>query len=192
MYKKELKQVILETSYKVMAKQGVSAIRMRDLAKSCDCAVGTIYNVFETFEEIHFHLNLRTFKNLIERLITFLQELIAQNLSIEELLPKIGWEYITFAKGDTNAWKALFEHAPASEPPSWYVQEIDRYIQIVQDGLMENFQVSQEEANRLINHFWFAIHGVCSIVLNKKATNHSEEFVQSYVDHCLRGIYKLI
>lgn len=192
MYKRELKQAILETSYGVMAKQGVSAIRMRDLAKACNCAVGTIYNVFSTFEEIHFHLNLRTFTSLIERLISALKRSIAQKLSIEELLPKIGWEYITFAKEDTYAWKALFEQAPVSEPPDWYIQKIDHYIQIVQDLLIINFQVSEGEANRLINYFWFAIHGVSSIVLNKKATNHSEEFVQSYVDHCLRGIYKLI
>lgn len=192
MQKQVLKQAILENSYAILTSEGISAIRMRELAKSCHCAVGTIYNVFETFEEIHFHLNLRTFKNLIEKLIQSLKEAIEQKLSMEELLPKVGWEYISFAKNETNSWKALFEYAPKKEPPPWYGQEIDRYIQIVEGILKENFHISEEKANQLINYFWFAIHGVSSIVLNKKATNHSDEFVESYVDHCLHGIYKLI
>ncbi|NGX26443.1 MAG: hypothetical protein K940chlam6_00364 [Chlamydiae bacterium] len=192
MVTKDLKQTILDHSYKTMTKEGVLAIRMRDLAKSCKCAVGTIYNVFETFDDIHYHLNLRTFKRLFNRLYTTLKKAALAKIAIEEILPRIGWEYIAFAKEETNSWKALFEYAPEGEQPSWYRKEIDRNLQLAEEFLQKNFQISKEKANQLMSYFWFAIHGVSAIVLNKKATNHSDEFVQSYVDHCLRGIYKLI
>ncbi|NGX47809.1 MAG: hypothetical protein K1000chlam3_01194 [Chlamydiae bacterium] len=189
---KDLKQTILDHSYKTMTKEGVLAIRMRDLAKSCKCAVGTIYNVFETFDDIHYHLNLHTFKRLFNRLYTTLKKAALAKIAIEEILPRIGWEYIAFAKEETNSWKALFEYAPEGEQPSWYRKEIDRNLQLAEEFLQKNFQISKEKANQLMSYFWFAIHGVSAIVLNKKATNHSDEFVESYVDHCLRGIYKLI
>lgn len=188
----QLKQSILNQSYQVLEAKGLSAIRMRDLAKACQCAVGTIYNVFATFEEIHFHLNLLTFRKLIKRLHDATQEGLGQNLTFEELFPKVGWEYIRFAKEETNAWKALFEQAPENEPPDWYRAEIDRCMMQIEELLQRHFQISRERVSQLINYFWFAIHGVSSIVLNKKATNHSDEFVDSYVDHCLRGIYHLI
>ncbi|NGX59144.1 MAG: hypothetical protein KR126chlam3_00291 [Chlamydiae bacterium] len=189
---KDLKQTILDHSYKTMNKQGVSAIRMRDLAKSSRCAVGTIYNIFETFDDIHYHLNLRTFKRLYNRLMTTLKDGVEAKTTLEEILLKIGWEYIAFAKDETHCWKALFEQAPPKEQPAWYRKEVNRHFQLAEEFIQINFQITEEKANRLISYFWFAIHGVSSIVLNRKATNHSDEFVQGYVQHCLRGIYQLI
>ncbi|MDN3506856.1 MAG: TetR/AcrR family transcriptional regulator [Simkaniaceae bacterium] len=186
---KDLKQTILDQSHKTLVSEGVGAIRMRDLAKSCGCAVGTLYNVFETFDEIHFHLNVHTFKKLFKRLFETLK---SAEVPLEDILPKIGWEYIAFAKENTHSFKALFEYAPEGEQPVWYREVVNEHFQKAEEFLEKTYEISKEKAEALISYFWFAIHGVSSIVLNRKATNHSDEFVQSYVDHCLRGIYKLI
>jgi len=186
---KDLKQTILDHSYKTLVKEGVLAIRMRDLANSCKCAVGTLYNVFETFDDIHYHLNLRTFKTVFNRLFDTLK---ISDVPLEDVLPKIGWEYIAFAKEHTHGWKALFEYAPTGEQPNWYRDEVNAHFQKAEEFLENKYDISSEMAERLISYFWFSIHGVSSIVLNKKSTNHSDEFVESYVDHCLRGIYKLL
>lgn len=188
----DLKQTILDSSYQVLENQGITAIRMRDLAKSCSCAVGTLYNAFETFEDIHFHLNLRTFKRLFTHLYTALQECVADGMAPDESISKMGWVYIDFAKKETNAWKALFENAPKSDPPKWYIKEVDRQMKQAEKVVQKHYNLTEEKAHELINYFWFAVHGVCSIVLNKRAVIHSDAFVQTYVDHCLRGIYKLI
>jgi AcrR family transcriptional regulator len=189
MTKKKLQTLVLDHSYKTMEAEGVEAIRMRDLAKACGCAVGSLYNTFETFEEIHFHLNLRTFRDLFGQLFDTLKN---ADEAIEDVLPKIGWVYITYAKEHTNGWKALFENAPKSAPPKWYREVVDEHFQKAESVLEKKYGITKEKAEQLISYFWFAIHGVSSIVLNKKATNHSDEFVQSYVDHCLRGIYSLL
>jgi len=192
MGKEDLRQAILDNSYKTLTEEGVMAIRMRDLAKACNCSVGTLYNVFNTFEEIHFHLNLRTFKILFTRLFATLKQAEESNTSLEEILPALGWEYIAFAKEETHSWKALFEQAPEGNKPSWYREELTRHFGAAEESIERIFVISREKAEKLISYFWFAIHGVCSIVLNKKSTNHSDEFVKSYVDHCLRGIYRLV
>lgn len=188
----QLKQVILKYSYSILERKGISAIRMRDLAKSCNCAIGTLYNVFETFEDIHYHLNLQTFRELMERLLYCLEKGITKKLSIQELLSSVGWEYIAFAKEKTNSWKALFECTPKSDPPNWYLKEFDQYFEMVEKILKRNLLISGEKIEKLIHYFWFSIHGISSIVLNKKAIQYSNEFIQPYMEHCLRGIYTLI
>lgn len=187
-----LKQAILDSSYQTLGSEGVNAIRMRDLAKSCSCAVGTLYNTFETFEEIHFHLNLRTFIRLFNELYRELRLCAKAQTPLEEAITKMGWSYIKFAKQDPHCWKALFENAPKSDPPNWYREEVDQYMKQAEKILKDHYQLSEKKAHQLINYFWFAVHGVCSIVLNKRAVIHSDHFIKTYVDHCLKGIYTLI
>ncbi len=188
----DLRQTILDHSYKTMTKKGVTAIRMRDIASACACAVGTIYNVFDTFDDIHFNLNLRTFKRLYERLYKALQEATQSGVSLEDALPQVGWEYIAFAKEETHCFKALFEYAPQKEQPVWYREAVSKHLGQIIELMEKHYGLTTEKADRLISYFWFSIHGVCSIVLNKKSTAHSDEFIEPYVDHCLRGIYKLV
>ncbi len=190
--REKLKQVVLDHAFQTLKEKGVAEIRIRSLAKASDCAVGSIYNLFDDLDDILFHLNLRALKELFYMLHTNLEDGIKAHLSIEEILPRLGWVYIDFGRENYHLWKSIFESAPASKIPSWYQAEIAKNMRQFEKILQEGYQLSEEKATQLINYFWFAIHGVSSILLNRKATDHSEDFLNSYVNHCLRGIQKFI
>lgn len=186
-----LQQSVLEEAFQVVRKSGISAIRMRELAANSGCSVGTLYNLFENLDEIHFHVNARTFSMLFNELFSELERLHNEGVSLEEILPKLGWVYIAFGKEHFNLWKALFELTPEGEPPGWYRSRIVRSFEKAESFLSMAFNVSAEKASKILNYFWFSIHGVSSILLHKRATNQSDEFMNSYVEHCLKGIYEL-
>lgn len=187
-----LRKVILGHAHGLLKSNGVSEIKMRSLATASDCSVGTLYNVFKNINEIYFHLNIRTIKELLHLLFAELKQGTEEKAHLKEILPRMGWVYIRFGQNNLHCWKALFETQAAAPPPYWYTVEISKEMKPFEELLMKEYLFSLEKANQLINYFWFAIHGVSSIILNKKATNHSEEFLQKYVDHCLRGIYELL
>ena len=182
---------VLEEAFLVAKKKGISAIRMRELAAARGCAVGTLYNLFENLDEIHYHINLRTFKMLFGRVFQRLEELHGEGVSLEEILPKLGWTYIDFGKEYFHLWNALFENTPQSKPPSWYRSVIDENFERAEQFIVFTYHLKPEKASKLVNYFWFSIHGVSSIILHKRASNQSDEFLNSYVEHCLRGIYEL-
>ena len=128
---------------------------------------------------------------LYKRLFEELQDLSKKGIALEEILPKLGWTYIAFGKEYFYLWQALFENTPGGESPPWYRSVIVESFEQVEQYLSLTFNLSPERASKMVNYFWFSIHGVSSIILHKRASNQSDEFLNSYVEHCLRGIYEL-
>lgn len=187
-----LQHSVLEEAFLVVKEKGIGSIRMRELSSACGCSVGTLYNLFENLDDIHYHINLRTFKMLFGKILQKLEELSKQGIKLEEILPKLGWAYITFGKEQFHLWKALFENTPQSKPPSWYRSVINESFEQAEQYIAQTFEFSPEKASKLVNYFWFSIHGVSSIILHKRASNQSDEFLNSYVEHCLRGVYEFV
>lgn len=185
-----LQQSILEEAFHVVKKSGIGSIRMRSLANKCGCSVGTLYNLFRNLDEIHFYVNLKTFSMLFNTIFSELEQLHSKGLLLEEILPKLGWAYIDFGKEYFQLWKALFELVPEGDPPNWYRNQIVHSFEKAENYIGMAFEISTEKASKLTSYFWFSIHGVSSILLHKRSTNHSDEFMNSYVDHCLKGIYE--
>lgn len=186
-----LQMALLDKAFAIVKDKGMGGIRMRDLASSCGCAVGTIYNLFHNLDEIHYHINLRTFRMLFDKIYEELFSLAQEGSDLENILPKLGWAYIAFGKEHFHLWQALFEITPLSPPPSWYRSVIVESFEKAEDFLSLTFSLTKERASKIVNYFWFSIHGVSSIILHKRASNQSDEFLNSYVEHCLRGIYEL-
>ncbi len=189
MDKNFLRTKILDHAYEILKEKGISNIPIRALAQKSGCSVGSVYNIFEDFEDIQFHLNIRTLKLIFQELYTDLEKAIKKKVTLEELVPHLGWVYIQFGKEHYHCWKSLFELAPDSPQPKWYAYEIAKNLGQFEKCLIEEYSLSKEQANQLINYFWFSVHGVSSIILNRKATNTSDGYIKPYVDHCLKGIF---
>jgi len=189
--KEQLKPILIEHAYAIMKKEGISAIRIRTLAEKAGCSVGTFYNIFETFDDIHYHLNSRVIKELLSYLYVELEKSAREKVPLTEALPQLGWAYLDFGKVNLHSWKTLFESTPTADCPTWYLNQIAERMEPFKELLASAYGLTREHAEKLINYFWFAIHGVSSIILNQKGTDTSDEFLEKYIDHCLRGIHDL-
>jgi len=88
-------------------------------------------------------------------------------------------------------WKSLFESLTVDLLPDWYREKVQEGIQFIKNTIQRAFGLQAEKANQTVNFFWTAMHGITSIMLNKKMEVVSEavheEYSDSYIDHCLKG-----
>ncbi len=188
MSRKELHQKILNIGWQKLQEDGVSALRIRDLAKESGCSIGTVYNTFAGVNEIILKLNVRSLTILCEKILAVLEN--AEDL--KNGVRMMGAAYMDFAKSHPHQWTMLFERESVEEPPKWYLDEVNLKLTSVEQLLMKKFGLEEENAVKLVGFFWAAIHGITSILLHKK-TRIVERFIKEedldrYIDHCLMGM----
>ncbi len=186
-----LKKDILENGWAILNQNGREALRMRDLAKLSDCSVGTVYNLYENLNEIILRLNVRSLDQMYGALHQEMRKEIEVGSDIHNVFQKMGKVYISFGLRHPKLWRSLFESVPIEPMPDWYKEKAQNGLYVIEAAVQKKFGLSEGEANQLVNFFWAAMHGMTSILINRKmeALNESatEAFVTSYIDHCLRG-----
>lgn len=188
MKRDQLKTAILKLGWNVLSTQGAHALRIRYLAKESGCSIGTVYNVFDSLDEIILYLNVRSLDILYQDTFAALKE--AKDL--KEGIRKICNAYMNFAKNYPNQWKTLFENVSSEFVPDWYLEAVNSKFHAIEKQLAEQFGLDETEAKKLVGFFWAAIHGITSIMLNKKMriveSNVCEEDLDAYIEHCIIGM----
>jgi AcrR family transcriptional regulator len=186
-----LKKDILENGWAILNQNGREALRMRELAKLSDCSVGTVYNLYDNLNEIILRLNVRSLDQMYGVLHQEMRKEIECGSNLYEVFHKMGKAYISFGLRYSKLWRSLFESVPIDPMPEWYKEKAQNGLFIIEAAIQKKFGLSEGQANQLVNFFWAAMHGMTSILINRKleALNESatEAFVTSYIDHCLRG-----
>lgn len=100
----ELEALILRAGHALMAETGLQRFSAREVAKRIGYSIGTLYNVFGSFDRLVLAINTRTFglwaASLHERLGR------ADNDRICALVEG----YFDFAQSNTNLWTAIYDH----------------------------------------------------------------------------------
>ncbi len=106
--KKEKKAKILEASIRVFAKKGISNTKMADIAEAADIGKGTIYEYFQSKDEI-FEASFRFFLDGVEN--TFSRKLLGVADPLEKLSAYIcawadvlGSEYLDYVEIILDFW----------------------------------------------------------------------------------------
>lgn len=184
--KSALKAEILDLGWNVL--ENGTGLRIRDLAKGCGCSIGTVYNVFEGMDEIVLRLNVRSLEILYGGILKALE---AED-ELKSGVRAMGSAYMKFAKEHPHRWKMLFENESVEGAPQWYLDEVNAKLREIEGELVRRFYLKVDEAMKLVGFFWAAIHGITSILLNKKTRVVEgiikEEDLDAYVDHCLMGM----
>ena len=107
------KELIIKKAAELFAKEGFSAVKMADIAKACNVAVGTIYKLFASKEELFFAYvqyeidrfydrllqDFQTHKTPKERLAIFVDRMIEAFLDKKKVLTDtIAGDPLFFAK----------------------------------------------------------------------------------------------
>lgn len=182
-----LKTEILNVGWKVLTEKGREALRLRDLAKKGGCSVGTIYNLFENVDEIVLRLNLKCLDLLYGSLHREMERGIKKGEGLKEVLRQMGKAYLRFGMEHPLLWKSLFENLALDSSPEWYREKVDRGIEEIEKAIVKSYGLEADKATEIVSFFWSAIHGITSIILNKKRGQFDEAHLNSYIDHCLKG-----
>ncbi len=160
--REELKNLILKASWKIVGKEGLAGLTARRIAKDINYAPGTIYNLFDSMDDLYLSINSLTLDKLYEILSS--PECNDPKKSPINNMKKMAQLYRDFAKKNRPHWLMLFTHAlpEGQKAPEWYHEKINRLFDPL-EGLLKPFYSDQQSrkqkmASRVL---WASVHGLC-------------------------------
>ncbi len=163
---------LVDAAERTIAEKGLGALKARDLARETECAVGTIYNVFEHLDELILCVGSRTLAMLDAALGVVRPA--TRNGSTEAAvddLERLALAYLEFAATHTIRWRALFEHrmSEGRALPGWFVEQQHRLFTQVERPLAELLPELEHDARRILARTVFsAVHGIVALGLDEK------------------------
>jgi AcrR family transcriptional regulator len=112
----QLEELIVAEGHRQMEAVGFTRFSAREVAKRVGYSIGTIYNVFGTYDRLILAINARTVRLWAQHLG---EQLAACDGDRIECLVQ---SYFGFAEAHQNAWAAIYDHRlPPDDPmPDWY------------------------------------------------------------------------
>lgn len=174
-----LKTALLDAAEEIIARDGLAALRARDLASAAGCALGAIYNAFDDLDAIVFAVNMRTLA-LIDRELSAAAATRTPATaedgggapdSDSGRLMRLAAAYLGFAATHGPRWRALFEHhlPDGRLVPPWYAAELNRLFRHVEEPLRGiRPGLDADELPKLARTVFSAVHGVVSLGLEQK------------------------
>jgi AcrR family transcriptional regulator len=112
----ELEALFVDEGRRQLAETGLARFSARDVAKRIGYSIGTLYNVFGSYDGLMLAINGRTLALWAAHLRARLAA------SGEDRIATLVREYFEFANQNAKSWIAIFEHrmADGGAAPQWY------------------------------------------------------------------------
>jgi AcrR family transcriptional regulator len=173
--REQLKTALIDAAEGIIAKDGLAAMRARDLAAAAGCALGAIYNVFDDLDAIVFAVNMRTLALIDRSLGDAMRRKSSTGAGAEDpdlgRLVRLALAYLDFAGKHGPRWRALFEHRlqEGQKVPEWFTAELNRIFQYVEEPLRAiRPGLAAGELAELARAVFSAVHGVVGLGLEQK------------------------
>jgi len=186
-----LRERALDAARRILTEEGLKGLNARRVANDIGVAVGTLYNLFENFEEIILRLNLET-----------LQEMEA-HFAARSVLPKdpteamlaIAREYLAFTDRHRHRWAATLEFKSAA--PHRFQEDfpasVSRLVAEVERAMAPLFPPGKEAERRLAAAvLWASLEGINTLTaadnLHMVAPTTAWDMAQSLVVNYMAGL----
>lgn len=184
----DLRQRLIDIAEAQIARQGLQALKARDLAAEAGCAVGAIYNVFADMTDLVMAVNGRTFQKLGTHVRSEVQD---RDLPPREQLVEMGKAYLHFAVAHNRQWRALFDlEMRADGPvPDWYLAELAKLFALIAAPLRRLFPDWPEAQIDLMTRTLFSsVHGIVLLGLEKRISAVPVDRIETMIAVVLSNI----
>jgi AcrR family transcriptional regulator len=161
----ELETLIVTEGQKQMAETGFARFSAREVAKRIGYSIGTLYNVFGSYDTLILAINGRT----MQLWARFLQDRLDAAGPDEDRLAVLVRGYFDFAQGNAHAWSAIYDHRlPLGEvPPDWYGEQRAPLMGIVVEEIaMVLPATAKTRAPELARSLVATVHGHCALAIS--------------------------
>lgn len=156
-----LRLKLIEIAYNKIANDGATAIKARDLAAEAGCSVGAIYNLFPDLHSLVMVVNLQTFQELGNFVVSGVAKSSADT-PVDQLIV-MGHAYLDFASDNIGIWRTLFDvqDTGAGAIPDWYWDEIAKVLALIELPLRQAVVDKSDEEIKIMTRILFSsIHGI--------------------------------
>ena len=186
----ELHATILTVATQIIKDEGMKSLSIRKVAKEIGCAVGTIYNIFNSIDDIFLTINAATMTRLYKQLQQEAQE-ESDPLTASVML---GRAYVAFSRDNYHLWSLLVDYKlqPGSTLPVNVQEKIDDLFLLVSGMVAPLVSNDKGKADLAAKVLWASLHGVCSLAMSGKLDTVKAEatdvLVESLVRNYLQGL----
>jgi AcrR family transcriptional regulator len=159
----ELEELILQAGEAHLSEAGFAGFSAREVAKRVGYSIGTIYNVFGSYDRLILAINARTLRAWAAFLHLRLEREPGDRLAA------LVHGYFDFAAENRNRWMALYDHrmGDESELPDEFVAAFAALIALIQaEVAVARADAREEEISALTGSLVAIAHGHCMFVLN--------------------------
>lgn len=182
-----LREKLVDLAQARIARQGLGAVKARDLAREAECSVGAIYNVFGTLDDLVLAVNGETFKALGTHVVAAIPKAGAP---VDRLIA-MSEAYLDFAGLHPRLWRALFEVEMSTDGavPEWYLGALDQLLTLIDAPIHEIFPDLDEAEVRVRTRALFsAIHGIVLLGIEKRISSVDEDRLSDMIKFILRSV----
>ena len=161
-----LRKSLTDIATQRISRDGLRALRARDLAGDAGCAVGAIYNVFGDLNDLVLTVNADTFQALGRDVAASLSK--ADQTPVQQLIV-MSQAYHQFAAQNYFLWRALFdlERPKGEAAPDWYLAEMRQLFTFIHDPLSAAFpQMDTDQRALLTKALFSSVHGIVLLGLD--------------------------
>jgi len=187
--RKELTELALNAGLELIRKEGFSNFSARKVASQIGYTIGTIYNVFGSYDDFILHINART----LDEWYGVMEAAIAADKG-KHPLRAMARAYIEYSSTHYEQWIALFEHHMSHKRslPKWYMPKMARFFALVETPLLPMLNNNYRKAKRAARILWAGIHGICVLSLSGKLdlveADSAQILAMSFIDHYIAGL----
>lgn len=159
----ELKELIIREGHRQLSTVGFAHFSAREVAKRIGYSVGTLYNVFGSYDVLMLAINSRTLDLWQAELEARLAQTSTERL---ELAIEV---YFDFATSHRHAWTALYDfRLPENVPmPEFYSDKIASVMNLVVDEITALLPESRrDDGPALARSILATVHGHCFFAIN--------------------------
>ena len=159
----ELEAMIVAEGHRLLAETGFAAFSAREVARRVGYSIGTIYNVFNSLDQLLIAINGRTF----ELWTDYLRRRVDQGGG--DRIRALVQAYFDFARENRTLWMAIYDHRlPTGVAMAPEDMEKRRALtQIVFDEIARQLPSRSEgDVEHLARSLIATVHGHCTFELN--------------------------
>lgn len=180
--RKVTKEMIIACAIDITRKEGIEACNARKIGKQLNCSLQPVYYYFGTMDLLR--------KEIVKAANEVYNERLRSISSVQEKTFKsVGLNYIRFAIEEKELFKILFMRS--AYHVSSFVVEVDDNTDLIVQKIMQEYQLTEEEAKRLHFELWIATHGIASMIATGFMIFSSEQISDILDDYCIGLIMKM-
>ena len=166
-YRSRLKARMLQLAREILEADGLAGLQARRLAKEADCAVGSIYNIFNGIDGLIIAANTATLRDFGRNAEAAMRR--SESGSVEDRLMALALAYLDFAIAHPKRLKAVFDHQMAedAEVPTEYRADQDQLFALIEAPLRDVFADPKARA-AAARAMFAAVHGIVVMALDRK------------------------
>ena len=188
--REEIKEMAIKAGLELIEEGGFLNCSARKVAARIGYSAGTLYNVFDDYYDLVFHVNAVTLNDLQK----YIEEKLDRDLEGIEAIKRLGVCYIEFAHENDFRWRALFDYLRPlnSHLPEWYLLTVNSLFAIAEILILPLVQGDKESARRVANVLWGGVHGIYSLGITQRLGQGDIEYLKtmsdSLIENYLRGL----